>query len=219
MHILITGAAGMIGRKLTERLAAGRLHGQAIERLSLTDVFTPARPAFSGAVDIVTTDLATPGAADKLVGGRPDIIFHTAGIVSAEAELDFEKGYRSNLDGMLALLEAVRRAGDGYRPKLIFTSSCAAYGAPFPDIIAMNFISRRSPPTVPRRPCASCCSPTTPAAASSTASGCACAPSACVQASPTRRRPGSTPASSVSGPVCLPSPIFADLHTIPGTLG
>jgi len=116
VHILITGAAGMIGRKLTERLAAGRLHGQAIERLTLTDVFTPARPAFSGAVDIVTTDLATPGAADKLVGGRPDIIFHTAGIVSAEAELDFEKGYRSNLDGMLALLEAVRRAGDGYTP-------------------------------------------------------------------------------------------------------
>ena len=190
MHILITGAAGMIGRKLTERLAAGRLHGQAIERLTLTDVFTPARPAFSGAVDIVTTDLATPGAADKLVGGRPDIIFHTAGIVSAEAELDFEKGYRSNLDGMLALLEAVRRAGDGYRPKLIFTSSCAASRISS----AMNFISRRSPPTVPRRPCASCCSPTTPAAASSTASGCACPPSACVQASPTRRRPGSTPA-------------------------
>ena len=139
MYILITGAAGMIGRKLTERLAAGPLHGQAIERLTLTDVFTPARPAFSGAVDIVTTDLATPGAADKLVGGRPDIIFHTAGIVTAEAELDFEKGYRSNLDGMLALLEAVRRAGDGYRPKLIFTSSCAAYGAPFPDIIGDEF--------------------------------------------------------------------------------
>jgi len=38
VHILITGAAGMIGRKLTERLVAGPLHGQAIERLTLTDV-------------------------------------------------------------------------------------------------------------------------------------------------------------------------------------
>jgi hypothetical protein len=37
------------------------------------------------------------------------------------------------------LLEAVRRTGDGYRPKLIFTSSCAAYGAPFPDIIGDDF--------------------------------------------------------------------------------
>jgi D-erythronate 2-dehydrogenase len=139
MHILITGAAGMIGRKLTERLVTGALNGQAIERFTLTDVFAPAKPAFSGAVEIMTEDLATPGVAEKLIGARPDIIFHTAGIVSAEAELDFEKGYRSNLDGMLALLEAVRGEGDGYRPKLIFTSSCAAYGAPFPDIIGDDF--------------------------------------------------------------------------------
>jgi D-erythronate 2-dehydrogenase len=139
MHILVTGAAGMIGRKLTERLVSGPLNGQAIERLTLTDVFAPGKPVFSGAIEIVTADLATPGTAEKLVGARPDIIFHTAGIVSAEAELDFEKGYRSNLDGMLALLEAVRGTGDGYRPKLIFTSSCAAYGAPFPDIIGDDF--------------------------------------------------------------------------------
>jgi nucleoside-diphosphate-sugar epimerase len=143
MHILITGATGMIGRKLTERLVTGPLNGQAILRLTLTDVFAPdppfPNPAFSGAVDIVTGDLATPGVAAKLIGARPDIIFHTAGIVSAEAELDFEKGYRSNLDGMRAVLEAVRATGDGYRPKLIFTSSCAAYGAPFPDIISDDF--------------------------------------------------------------------------------
>jgi nucleoside-diphosphate-sugar epimerase len=88
MHILITGATGMIGRKLTERLVTGPLNGQAILRLTLTDVFAPdppfPNPAFSGAVDIVTGDLATPGVAAKLVGARPDIIFHTAGIVSAE---------------------------------------------------------------------------------------------------------------------------------------
>jgi nucleoside-diphosphate-sugar epimerase len=139
MHILVTGAAGMIGRKLTQRLVKGSLNGQAIERLTLTDVVAPARPPFAGTVEIVTDDLATPGVAERLVGGRPDIIFHTAGIVSAEAELDFEKGYRSNLDGMLALLEAVRGVGDGYRPRLVFTSSCAAYGAPFPDIIGDEF--------------------------------------------------------------------------------
>jgi nucleoside-diphosphate-sugar epimerase len=88
---------------------------------------------------VVTRDVATPGVAESLVAGRPDVIFHTAGIVSAEAELDFEKGYRSNLDGMRALLEAVRRIGDGYRPRLIFTSSCAAFGGPFPDIIGDEF--------------------------------------------------------------------------------
>src|SRR5215467_8129343 len=111
MHILVTGAAGMIGRKLTERLIRdGALHGRSIDRLTLTDVFVPPPPGLSAgegaaAVDIVTQDLAAPGGAEKLLAGRPDVIFHTAGIVSAEAELDFDKGYRSNLDGMRALLE------------------------------------------------------------------------------------------------------------------
>jgi nucleoside-diphosphate-sugar epimerase len=140
MHILVTGAAGMIGRKLAGRLAKdGALHGAAIGKFTLTDVFPAAAPATSAAVDIVTDDLASPGVAAKLVAGRPDVIFHTAGIVSAEAELDFDKGYRSNLDGMLALLEAIRLAGDGWRPKLIFTSSCAAFGGPFPDAIGDDF--------------------------------------------------------------------------------
>jgi nucleoside-diphosphate-sugar epimerase len=140
MHILVTGAAGMIGRKLTERLAKdGALHGAAIDKFTLTDVFPANAPPASAAVDIVTEDLASPGVAERLVAGRPDVIFHTAGVVSAEAELDFEKGYRSNLDGMLALLEAIRKAGDGYHPKLVFTSSCATFGSPFPDAIGDEF--------------------------------------------------------------------------------
>ena len=141
MHILVTGAAGMIGRKLTERLAKdGALHGRAIEKLTLADVVVAnPPPGITAAVEIVTQDLASSGAAEKLIAGRPDVIFHTAGIVSAEAELDFDKGYRSNLDGMRALLEAIRHAGGGFRPKLIFTSSCAAFGAPFPDIIGDEF--------------------------------------------------------------------------------
>ena len=61
------------------------------------------------------------------------MIFHLAGVVSGEAELDFDKGYRVNLDGTRALLEAIRAAGDGYRPKLVYTSSIAVFGAPFPD--------------------------------------------------------------------------------------
>jgi nucleoside-diphosphate-sugar epimerase len=139
MHILVTGAAGMIGRKLTERLAKdGALHGRAIEKLTLADVFT-AHPPPATDVEIVTRDLALEGVAEALIAGRPEVIFHTAGIVSAEAELDFDKGYRSNLDGMRALLEAIRRAGGNYRPKLIFTSSCAAFGGPFPDIIGDEF--------------------------------------------------------------------------------
>jgi D-erythronate 2-dehydrogenase len=141
MHILITGAAGMIGRKLTARLAAdGTLNGRPIETLTLIDVVAPQRPEkFSGKVEAVATDIANPAAVRAAVAGRPAVIFHLAGVVSGEAELDFEKGMRVNLDGSRTLFEAVRAVGDGYRPRLVFTSSIAVFGAPFPPAIADDF--------------------------------------------------------------------------------
>jgi nucleoside-diphosphate-sugar epimerase len=141
MHVLITGAAGMIGRKLTARLVKdGNLNGKIIDRFTLIDVVAPEKPAgFGGAVELSTGDLAATGAAAKAVAGRPDVIFHLAGVVSGEAETDFEKGYHVNLDGTRALLEAIRAAGGGYRPKVIFTSSIAVFGAPFPYAIPDDF--------------------------------------------------------------------------------
>jgi len=141
VHILITGAAGMIGRKLTERLAKdGALDGTPVDKLTLLDVAAPATPAgFAGKVETAAADLAAPGEAAKAITGRPDVIFHLAGVVSGEAELDFDKGYHVNLDGTRALLEAVRAIGDGYRPRIIYTSSIAVFGAPFPPSIPDDF--------------------------------------------------------------------------------
>jgi nucleoside-diphosphate-sugar epimerase len=141
MHILITGAAGMIGRKLTERLVMQRMLGnEPVERLTLVDVVAPARPAgFSDHTKARAADLNEPGVAEKAVSERPDVIFHLAGVVSGEAELDMDKGYRVNLDGSRALLEAIRAVGDGYRPRLVFSSSMAVFGAPFPQAIPDDF--------------------------------------------------------------------------------
>src|SRR5512141_2463143 len=141
MHILITGAAGMIGRKLTERLVIDRALGdQPIEKLTLIDIVAPARPAgFSDHVKTRAADLAAPGVAEKAIAERPETIFHLAGVVSGEAETNFDKGYRVNLDGTRALLEAIRAAGAGYKPKVIFTSSIAVFGAPFPHAIPDDF--------------------------------------------------------------------------------
>jgi len=142
MHILITGATGMIGRKLTARLVDdGALCGRSIDRLTLIDVGeAPPRPEkVSARVETVAADIADPAAARSAVAGRPDVIFHLAAIVSGEAELDFEKGSRVNLDGSRALLEAIRRSGEGYLPRLIFSSSIAVFGAPFPDAIGDEF--------------------------------------------------------------------------------
>ena len=74
---------------------------------------------------------------NALVASRPDIIFHLAGIVSGEAEANFDLGYRVNLDGTRALFDAVRLAG--YAPRVVYTSSIAVFGAPFPDIIPDEF--------------------------------------------------------------------------------
>jgi nucleoside-diphosphate-sugar epimerase len=139
MHILITGAAGMIGRKLTERLIKdGGLNGKSIDRLTLIDVVAPQAPKFSGKVAAVVGDLSVRGTASKAVAERPDVIFHLAGVVSGEAETDFDKGYRVNLDGTRTLFDAVRVL-DGYIPKVVFTSSIAVFGAPFPDAIPDDF--------------------------------------------------------------------------------
>jgi nucleoside-diphosphate-sugar epimerase len=141
MHILITGAAGMIGRKLTERLVTDRaLGGTTIDKLTLVDIVAPPRPVgFSDHVKTRAADLNEPGVAEKAISERPEVIFHLAGVVSGEAELDFDKGYRVNLDGSRALLEAIRAAGDGYKPRVIFTSSMAVFGAPFPNAIDDDF--------------------------------------------------------------------------------
>ena len=137
MHVLITGAAGMIGRKLTAQLTSlGGVNGRAIERMTLTDIVPPDAPA--GApfpVTATANDLSAPGAAGRAVASRPDLIFHLAAVVSGEAEADFDKGYLVNLDGTRALLEAIRLAGGGYRPRMVFASSIAVFGAPFPETI------------------------------------------------------------------------------------
>jgi D-erythronate 2-dehydrogenase len=141
MHILITGAAGMIGRKLVARLVdAGALNGKPIDKLTLIDVISPQKPqGFAGGVATSAADIADAAAARAAVAGRPDVIFHLAAVVSGEAELDFEKGVHVNLDGSRALIEAIRATGNGYRPRLVFTSSIAVFGAPFPESIADDF--------------------------------------------------------------------------------
>jgi D-erythronate 2-dehydrogenase len=141
LHILVLGAAGMVGRKLTARLLRdGRLGDREINRLTLHDVVAATNPANTSIpVEIVTNDFSDPATAPSLVAARPDVIFHLAAIVSGEAELDFDKGYRINLDGTRMLFDAIRLVGGGYKPRVVFTSSIAVFGAPFPEAIGDEF--------------------------------------------------------------------------------
>ena len=141
MDILILGAAGMVGRKLAEALLdTGRLGEGEIARLTLFDV-VPSDLQSRGAVAVETRagDIADPATVQALVAQRPDVIFHLAAIVSGEAEADFDKGYRINLDGTRLLFEAIRTQPD-YRPRVVYTSSIAVFGAPFAELITDDFV-------------------------------------------------------------------------------
>ena len=127
MTSLIIGAAGMIGRKLATSLSN--------KALILADVI-PAT-ALPGAV-ILTLDLTAPDAPGLLLERRPATIYHLAAVVSGEAEADFDKGYSVNLDSIRTLLETIRHIPN-YHPKIVYASSAAVMGRPFPDMIPDDF--------------------------------------------------------------------------------
>jgi nucleoside-diphosphate-sugar epimerase len=143
LHILVLGAAGMVGRKLVDRLLKdGKLGKRDISRMTLQDVVAPKKPENASIpIEIVTSDFAEQAATTKLVASKPDVIFHLAAIVSGEAEAEFDKGYLINLDGTRYLIDAIRAIGGGYKPRLVFTSSIAVFGAPFPDKIGDEFFN------------------------------------------------------------------------------
>ncbi|MEV6581264.1 D-erythronate dehydrogenase [Streptomyces sp. NPDC051582] len=131
MRIVITGASGFLGQRLTRTLLHERTFaGRPIGRLVLADAVVQPDPAIVSdpLSDIVHGDLN-----DRLddVFARPvDVVFHLAAAVSAACEADFDLGMRANLDTTRALLETARRqaATGGPLVRLVFSSSLAVYG-------------------------------------------------------------------------------------------
>lgn len=139
--VLILGGGGMIGQQLAARLVRDGLGGDRSLDITAFDVAFPPDPVSGPAC--ITGDIADPATAQKLIADTPDVIFHLAAIVSGEAEEDFEKGWRINMMAMWHLLEAIRaeNAASGYTPRLVFTSSIAVFGAPYPDKIGDDFLT------------------------------------------------------------------------------
>lgn len=141
-NILILGGGGMIGQKLAHHIAREGWHGQPAS-VTLHDIAFP--PDDAPAAQRITGSLADTDAAEKLVASRPDVIFHLAAIVSGEAEQAFDKGWQVNMFATWNLLQAVRAEHEAsvgsYRPRLVFSSSIAVFGAPFPERIDDEFLT------------------------------------------------------------------------------
>ena len=145
-RVLILGGGGMVGQKLAARLEAEGLPGHDDLHLTLHDIAFP--PGGAG-TDRRGGNLANPAEVAALAAERFDLIFFLASIVSGEAELDFDKGWQTNLWPMWEFLEGLRAqhraTGGAYVPRVVFTSSIAVFGGPYPDKIDDDFL--QSPQT------------------------------------------------------------------------
>ncbi|MGC5701224.1 SDR family oxidoreductase [Pseudomonas sp. NFXW11] len=138
MNILVTGAAGFLGRRLIDTLLErGSLtdrHGQRrpIKRITAFDR-EPVQGLDDPRVLVKAGDITDPQVLAHLLDADTQSIFHLAAVVSSQAERDFELGMRVNFSATQSLLERARQLGTC--PKWVMTSSVAVFGGQLPDIV------------------------------------------------------------------------------------
>ncbi len=139
MRIVITGGCGFLGRRVAIRLLERGSALGPVDELVLFDNAAPALPLpEDGRIKLVTGDIADRDTVRRLIAPDgpkfgADAVFHLAAIVSGQAEADTDLGYRVNLDGTRAVLDACRALGTV--PRLVFASSLAVYGGALPPAV------------------------------------------------------------------------------------
>jgi nucleoside-diphosphate-sugar epimerase len=136
--VLITGAAGFVGRRLAGRLSQhpGAL-GRPTDELVLLDLSAPPGSATSEStlprVKWIEGDLTEERTLAAAVRGGLDFVFHLASVPGGMAERDFDTGMRVNLEGTLRLLNAMRWLQKP--PVFVFASTIGVFGVPMPEVL------------------------------------------------------------------------------------
>jgi D-erythronate 2-dehydrogenase len=130
VRIVITGGCGFLGRRVALRL----LERGDVDELVLFDNAPPALPLPEDKrLELVTGDIADRETVRRVISPGTVSVFHLAAVVSGQAEADTDLGYRVNLDGTRAVLDACRALGTC--PRVVFASSLAVYGGELPPAV------------------------------------------------------------------------------------
>jgi nucleoside-diphosphate-sugar epimerase len=130
VRVVITGGCGFLGHRLTLRL----LERGDVDELALFDTAPSALPLPEDRrLRLMIGDIADREMVRGMITPGTGSVFHLAAVVSGEAEADTDLGYRVNLDGTRAVLEACRALGTC--PRLVFASSLAVYGGALPPAV------------------------------------------------------------------------------------
>ncbi len=130
MRVVITGGSGFLGHRLALRL----LERGDVDELALFDTAPSALPLPEDRrLRLIIGDIADREMVREIITPGTGSVFHLAAVVSGEAEADTDLGYRVNLDGTRAVLEACHVLGTC--PRMVFASSLAVYGGALPPAV------------------------------------------------------------------------------------
>jgi len=140
MRLLILGAAGMLGRKVTTEVLRGTRAALPVTEILLHDIVLPTAPNTALPVTVLSGDLTDRRTVSDLTRLEPDVVLHLAAMVSGAAERDFDRSMQVNLDATRALFDAFR-ARD-HVPVVVYASSIAVYGGVLPEVVPDDFVQR-----------------------------------------------------------------------------
>ena len=129
MKVVVTGAAGFLGKRVCEALLAAPGGGAT----QIVAVDMAACPIGDARIDCRIGTITDETFVTSALSEEPDVVFHLAAVLSGQAEAEFDAGMRVNVDGTRLLLEGCRRLR--CPPRFIFSSTVAVYGGTLPEVV------------------------------------------------------------------------------------